>query len=79
MLIGKYLKVLLASKLCFHLPDRWQNRISSIFTRECIILYTRPQCKADKLKVTLIKDKIYFGDNLHHPSNTRSNNFLGST
>jgi len=76
---GKYFALNFKSKDCFHLPPQWKNRISSIFAKKCIILYTGPNCKTDKLKITLLKDKIYFGDNLNHPSNIPSKNFFDSS
>lgn len=66
------------SKDCYNLPNKWKNRISSIFTNKCIILYTQLDCRSEKLKATLIKNKVYFNDNLNHPANLHSYSFYGS-
>jgi hypothetical protein len=42
-------------------------------------LYINDNYIEDKLKITMIKDKIFFGENLHHPSITPSHNFFGSS
>ena len=65
-------------KDCLNLPNRWMNRVSSIFTKKCIILYTEADCKSDKLKAALIKDKVYFDVLLKSTTNIPSYNLNGS-
>ena len=74
---GKFLVVDLVSKDCIHLPNNWKNRISSILANKCIILYTKANCKSDNLRATILKDKVYFDDNLKHPSKISSYKFFG--
>lgn len=63
---------------CLDLPNHWKNRISSILSNKCLVLYTQPKCKSDKLKATLINNTVYFdADSQSSPSVPRYN-FYGS-
>ena len=65
------------SKDCFNLPNVWQNRVSSIFTNKCIVLYTQEDCKDEIVKATLKKNKVYLDDDdLQY--RIESKNFYGS-
>ena len=68
----------LKTKNCINLPKKWKNRVSSILTNKCIMLFTEENCKSGKLKATLIKDKVYFDRYLYWPANLPSYNFNGS-
>ena len=78
-LIGKFLMVhIKAETNCLNLPIKWKNRISSIHSHKCIILYTTENCLFEKLKITLIRDRIFINDNSNYPANFSSQNFYGS-
>jgi hypothetical protein len=63
---------------CLNLPTSWADRVSSIFTNNCIILFTEVDCNSDRFKATLIRDKVYFEDSSRQISNLPSFNFFGS-
>ena len=65
------------SKDCFNLPDIWKNRVSSIFTNKCIVLYTQEDCKDDAFKATLKKNKVYLDED-YLQYRIASKNFYGS-
>ena len=71
---GEFLMVNFGTMDCLNLPNQWKNRVSSIFSKKCLILYTQVDCKNDKFKATLIKDKVYF-----YQHTIASYNFNGSS
>ena len=68
----------LKSKDCYNLPIIWKNRVSSIFTNKCIILYTDDDCQSDVFKATLNRNKVYFDNNFKNQASIPWNNFYGS-
>lgn len=46
---------------CVHLPFEWRNRVSSVLTNGCVILFTEPGCKQDSnsQKFSSLKKKFY--------------------
>ena len=77
--LGYYFVVNFRTNDCIHLPKKWKNRISSISTNKCITLYTQENCKTEKLKATIIKNKVYIEENIHNSkSNISSFNLYGS-
>ena len=57
---------------CFDLPSAWQNRISSLLTSKCIVVFTTRGCKYNK------ESQIFSQLSLSHPNKIPNYNFNGS-
>ena len=78
MLLGKCVIGYLKSNSCLELTKNWKNRISSILSNRCLILYTQPKCKSDKMKAFLINNTVYLDSNSQGSTSVPSYNFYGS-
>ena len=47
---------------CINLPEKWQKRTSSILTNECVVLYTKLDCKSDKDLQIFMSPRLKFYD-----------------
>ena len=61
---------------CVNLPQIWQNRTSSILTNECVVLYTKSDCKNDKdMQIFLSSRLKFYNTYFSKPNNIPNFNF----
>ena len=62
---------------CVNLPKSWQNRSSSILTNACVVLFTKPDCKTEKVPQLFTNIKLKFGEKYKSmPSKIPNDDFI---